>query len=118
MKKFLLLLIGIGAAGVATAAIRRRHRRRPQMQAAETGTGSTPPVPQPQPENLLDLNDASDENLRGLGLEQELVIRIVENRPYRNKLDLISRLIIPEDVYSTIRDRVTVLEADEPVKVA
>jgi hypothetical protein len=68
--------------------------------------------------NLLDLNDASNDDLSGLGLEQIIVTQIVDNRPYRNKLDLISRLIIPEDVYSMIRDKVTVREADEPVKVA
>ena len=69
----------------------------------------------------LDLNQASAEELLLLpGLDRELVDRIIENRPYRNKLDLISRLVIAEEAYEPIRHLVYVPReaASEPVKVA
>lgn len=67
-----------------------------------------------------DLNSCSREDLMGLGLSEDLANRVVENRPYRNKLDLISRLVIPEDAYNTIKQKVGVEDgtSDEPIRVA
>jgi hypothetical protein len=61
-----------------------------------------------------------EELLRLPGLNRELVERIIENRPYRNKLDLISRLVIAEETYKPIKHLVYVPAeaAHEPVKVA
>ena len=72
-------------------------------------------------DSLLDLNQASKEELAALpGLDAELVGRIIENRPYRNKLDLLSRLVIAEETYEAIKPFVHVPPeaATEPVKVA
>lgn len=69
-------------------------------------------------QKLVDLNLSSAEELHGLGLEADTVERIVENRPYRSKLELVSRVMLPNDVYSGIKDRVGVAASDEPVKIA
>ena len=66
----------------------------------------------------IDLNSASSEQLASLGLDPDALERLVENRPYRNKLELMSRIIVTEDIYDTIKGRITVSHADEPVKVA
>jgi len=69
----------------------------------------------------VDLNQATIEELLRLpGLDRELAERIIENRPYRNKLDLISRLVVPEETYVAIKHLVYVPReaANEPVKVA
>jgi hypothetical protein len=44
----------------------------------------------------------------------------VENRPYRGKLELVSRMVIPEAVYARIKDEIGVSDeaADAPVEVA
>jgi DNA uptake protein ComE-like DNA-binding protein len=68
--------------------------------------------------DFIDLNEATNDDLGGLGLDEAMVLQIVENRPYRNKLDLMSRLVIPEGVYQTIRQKIGVRRAYEPVKVA
>jgi hypothetical protein len=38
--------------------------------------------------------------------------------PYRNKLELVSRMILAQDEYSAIKDKMSVAEADKPVKIA
>jgi hypothetical protein len=68
--------------------------------------------------DLMDLNSAPAEDLKRLGLDDVAVGRIVENRPYRNKLELVSRMVIPETLYGEIRHQVGVREAAESVKVA
>ena len=66
----------------------------------------------------IDLNQAHPEQLLQLGLNSESVDRLIENRPYRNKLELLSRIVVTVDVYELIKDNVSVKNADEPVKVA
>lgn len=68
--------------------------------------------------NLLDLNRCSTNDLRGLGIENDTAERIVESRPYRSKLELVSRVMLPTDVYSTIKNRVNVTNTNEPIKFA
>jgi len=69
-------------------------------------------------EHLIDLNLAKPTELLTLGLDPESLDRLVENRPYRTKLDLVSRMILPESVYAGIRDRVAVSQGRDPIKVA
>lgn len=66
----------------------------------------------------LDLNQADPEQLRQLGLNSESVGRLVENRPYRNKMELLSRIVVTENEYDLIKDRISVHNASEPVKIA
>jgi Helix-hairpin-helix motif len=67
--------------------------------------------------HLLDLNTAAHEDLLGLGLNQELIDKVIENRPYRNKLDLLSRMVIPEHAYEAIKHQVGIANATELLKV-
>jgi hypothetical protein len=79
------------------------------------------PHPQPLPADsgdLVELNDADSSKLKDLGLEPESVERLVENRPYRSKLELISRMVLTEPEYELIREKVTVAQSQEPVKIA
>ena len=59
-----------------------------------------------QKSEFTDLNHAGRTELEKLDLNALAVDRIIENRPYRNKLELISRMIIPNDMYSKIRHRI------------
>ena len=55
---------------------------------------------QPSPE-LLDLNSCSIQDLLEIGgVEPDWAVRIVEARPYRNKMDLLSRMVVPIDVFN------------------
>lgn len=69
----------------------------------------------------LDLNRCSREDLLAVpGLNEMLVDRIIENRPYRHRLDLVARMVIPSGIYQEIRERVDVSDkaADRSVNVA
>ena len=60
-------------------------------------------------EGLLDLNSASQEELQNLkGIGPVLAERIVENRPYLTKIDLVGRMVIPDAAYEAIKHDITV----------
>jgi DNA uptake protein ComE-like DNA-binding protein len=68
---------------------------------------------------LLDLNSCSVQDLLGIdGLDADWALRIVEARPYRNKMDLLSRMVVPMDVFHAISERVVIAKPDEGVKIA
>jgi hypothetical protein len=68
--------------------------------------------------HLIDLNAADAQQIAELGMSAESLERLLENRPYRNKLELVSRMVLSPDEYSSIKDRVSVAKASEPVKIA
>jgi hypothetical protein len=68
--------------------------------------------------HLIDLNSADAQQIAGLGMSAESLERLLENRQYRNKLELVSRMVLSPEEYSSIKDKVSVAKASEPVKVA
>ena len=68
--------------------------------------------------HLIDLNSATADQIAELGVSAESLERLLENRPYRNKLELVSRMVLSQFEYSAIKDRVSVAEAREPMKVS
>ena len=69
-------------------------------------------------QHLIDLNAADAEKIAELGMSPESLERLLENRPYRNKLELVSRRVLSQSEYAAIKDRVSVAAARQPVKVA
>jgi helix-hairpin-helix protein len=57
---------------------------------------------------VININEASAEELaRYLGLDAETADRIVEHRPYPSKIDLIGRRVVPQQIYNTIKNRIS-----------
>jgi DNA uptake protein ComE-like DNA-binding protein len=57
---------------------------------------------------LLNINQASQHEIMSvLGLNAELAEQIVEHRPYPSKIDLLGRMVVPEEIYVAIKDRIT-----------
>ena len=57
---------------------------------------------------LVNINEASQEQLvRLLGLSPEIAERIVEQRPYPSKIDLLGRMVVPEEIYVAIKNRIS-----------
>ena len=106
---------GLGAAGLFSYLYpRMRGTQRVEVKVWRSGESS--PL-----RELIDLNVATEEELQELaGIGPALAGRIVENRPYRAKLDLVSRMVIPEAVYNRIKDEIGVSDeaTDAPVEVA
>jgi len=94
MKTMWWFVAGLGtAAALAQFATWRRTRTR---------TGATG----------LDLKTCSREDLLRLpGMNDDFVERVLENRPYRSKFDLLNRLMVPDSVYSQLRSLVRVDES-------
>lgn len=91
MKSLVWFVAGLGAAA-AVGQVARWRRERPWSANAQ-----------------IDLNGCHREDLlRVAGLDEELADKIIDNRPYRSKFDLLNRLIIPENIYSLVRSRVSV----------
>lgn len=73
----------------------------------------TAPIPSPTMApaagSLLNLNKASaSELVEQLGVTKEMADKIVSNRPYRLKGELVAKNLVPKDTYDVIKDRVTV----------
>ncbi len=122
MKSFVkMLLIGIaaGAAAVTAGRLLRRRMRRPFVKRTEDVIEYSALSPETlEEENLTDLNEAAVSELAQLGLDEEMAGRVVENRPFRNKLELLSRRVIPEQFYEIIKNKVAVAKANETIKIA
>jgi DNA uptake protein ComE-like DNA-binding protein len=55
----------------------------------------------------LNINQASrQEIIKVLGLDAETADRIIEHRPYPTRLDLLGRMVVPEEIYRAIKDRI------------
>jgi DNA uptake protein ComE-like DNA-binding protein len=59
-------------------------------------------------QRLLNINDASqDEIMKTLGVDAVVAESIVEHRPYPSKIDLLGRMVVPEELYNSIKHNIT-----------
>ena len=80
-----------------------------QKDAPKAGaTGSTKEMPK----DKIDINSASAEELQKLpGIGEALSKKIVENRPYKRKDELVQKKVIPGPTYEKIKDHVVAKQA-------
>jgi DNA uptake protein and related DNA-binding proteins len=114
------LVFVLGAIGLLTLAKIQRSGRREQL-----GEQSVKERPRQRrlragrmrfrhrnQDGLLDLNSATIFELKELrGIGEALAGRIIENRPYATKMDLVGRRIIPDSAYDGIKHAITVKHA-------
>jgi DNA uptake protein ComE-like DNA-binding protein len=61
---------------------------------------------------LLDLNSASPEELKALpGIGEAYSKKIIENRPYKRKDELVAKKILPKSTYEGIKDQIIAKQA-------
>lgn len=86
--------------------------------SSDLGSSSIKPGPSPSfgvpsepapATSALNINKApSAELVLTLGITQDVADRIVNNRPYKVKGELVAKNVVPKDVFDDIKDRITV----------
>ncbi|MFO0774325.1 MAG: hypothetical protein U0172_06645 [Nitrospiraceae bacterium] len=101
------------AMGSAPASLSLPGAPAPSSPVAPTVAKVTPPtMPAAAPGGaaLLNLNRASaNELVEQLGITKDVADKIVGNRPYRLKGELVAKNLIAKDTYDAIKERVTVV---------
>ena len=70
-------------------------------------------------QELVDINSASDAELKAIpGLGDAYIAKIVVNRPYANKTQLVSRKVLPESVYEKVKDKIIAKQVKKDDKKA
>lgn len=72
----------------------------PPVQAQQIDADGTETAPA-----KLDINTATPEQLKSLGLGDNYVHRVIAGRPYTAKNQLVSRGVLPQDAYEPIKER-------------
>ena len=100
----MVLVLGLAWGAVATA----EEPVAPGSVPAGSSESAPPATPAPAPKpKLIDLNTASREKLMTLpGMSERLADRVIAGRPYKNRVELKSRNIVPTNVFNAIVERV------------
>jgi competence protein ComEA len=89
----------------------------------QTKTGPIKPVTpinktQPKATTMkpLDINSASEEEIVAVGMDKATAKKVIEGRPYRNKVELVSRSLLTRDQYDKLKDSLVAKQPPKPAK--
>ncbi|CAO3375191.1 ComEA family DNA-binding protein [Azospirillum argentinense] len=96
----------------ATPSTTPMPQAKPAMPPGHSGTTTAPPMGSGSSSatakaKVIDLNTAGKDELQTLpGIGEARSEAIVKNRPYRSKDELVSKKIVPQNVYDDIKGRI------------
>jgi hypothetical protein len=94
--KVLSFLGAVGLGIFSGAWILASRRRRENIRRSSVNTPT------------ININEASQQELmQVLGLDADVAERIVEQRPYPSKIVLLGRMVVPEEIYNSIKHRIS-----------
>jgi competence protein ComEA len=98
MKLLRYLLVFVTAIGLAAAQAAPAKTKDTKAAAASAPAQKT---------GQIDINSASADELDTLpGIGPALAKKIIDNRPYRAKNELLSKKVIPQSTYAKIKDQI------------
>ena len=97
LAKYVLILL------TALTLIAAPQQKKAAPKADTKSTPSAPAAKGPQ----IDINSASEAELKSLpGIGDAYAAKIVQNRPYRAKNQLVQKKVIPQATYDKIKDQI------------
>lgn len=104
-----LFVAALGMTGVPAMAAKKTAADKTETQkTADQKEAQKESAAQPAPKSV-DLNTATKEELMSLpGITAAYAAKIIEGRPYREKITLRRQNILPADVFYAVMDRITI----------
>jgi DNA uptake protein ComE-like DNA-binding protein len=97
IRRFILSLLAAVALIAAPAAAQNAAKKAPAKAAASA----------PAAGPVIDLNTATAQELKSLpGIGDAYAAKIIQNRPYSNKSQIVSKAGVPQATYDKIKDQV------------
>jgi competence protein ComEA len=107
----LLILVFFGSIAISTSAFAAAQTGEtgtvPEVNATPAQSSSASAKSKASAADKLDINSASKEQLDALpGIGEAFAQKIIDNRPYRTKRDLVTKKVIPQSTYDKIKDQI------------
>jgi competence protein ComEA len=106
-KRFLIVLAATVAVNLLGSAQNLAPQRKGTAGAASSEATKTRPAV-----GLIDINSASIDELKSLpGTDEAYAKKIVDNRPYKRKDELVKKQVISQATYDEVADEITASKA-------
>ena len=102
-----LMTLALGALLAGPALADNPAKAAGDKAAAKTSAAAKTAAPAAKSEELLDLNTATEAQLKELpGVGEAYAKKIVASRPYKRKDELVSKNVVPQATYDKFKDKV------------